>query len=219
MFIFTRPPQPPPSRGATGVGIPASRHHRTCTGRRACVKRDLSVNRECRNGTGQRWRRWIVKILIPKRKSGEIGRKLFTGRKNTRFDRRDILRFGARQSPAGASLLQRIGLPAFGVGSIILVEHSVVKLRCAAVLRMMSLLGFPFSLAAVFRVVPIRLRDALYDLACPKSLEMVRPSDVPHAIGCRASSLPLTSSIAADFLRASLSLIEPDKPDKSSVSY
>jgi predicted DCC family thiol-disulfide oxidoreductase YuxK len=81
-----------------------------------------------------------------------------------RFDRHDIFRFSARQDPAGASFLQQVGLPECGAGSIILVEHGAVLLRSAAVLRMMSLLGFPFSLAAVFRLVPGRLRDVVYEL-------------------------------------------------------
>jgi predicted DCC family thiol-disulfide oxidoreductase YuxK len=80
-----------------------------------------------------------------------------------RFDRRDVFRFSARQSPAGASLLQQVGLPEAGAGSIILVEHRAVLLRSAAVLRMMSLLGFPFSLAAMFRLIPVTVRDAVYE--------------------------------------------------------
>ena len=80
-----------------------------------------------------------------------------------RFDRHGIFRFSARQNPAGASFLQQVGLPECGAGSIILVEHGAVLLRSSAVLRMMNLLGFPFSLAAVFRLVPGTLRDVVYD--------------------------------------------------------
>jgi predicted DCC family thiol-disulfide oxidoreductase YuxK len=39
-----------------------------------------------------------------------------------------------------------------------------VLLRSAAVLRMLALLGFPFSLANVFRVIPASIRDRVYDL-------------------------------------------------------
>ena len=80
-----------------------------------------------------------------------------------RFDRHDIFRFSARQNPAGASFLQHVGLPECGTGSIILVEDGAVLSRSAAVLRMMSLLGFPFSLAAAFRVIPGALRDLAYE--------------------------------------------------------
>lgn len=81
-----------------------------------------------------------------------------------RFDRKDIFRFTARQSESGAAILRKSGLPADGAGSIIVVEDEEVLLRSGAVLRMLSLLGFPFSLAAVFQLIPAVLRDAVYDL-------------------------------------------------------
>jgi predicted DCC family thiol-disulfide oxidoreductase YuxK len=79
------------------------------------------------------------------------------------FDRRDVFRFTARQSEWGAEFLRQAGLPEGGVGSIIVVEDGRVLLRSTATLRMFSLLGFPFSLAAVFRLIPERLRDVVYD--------------------------------------------------------
>ena len=80
-----------------------------------------------------------------------------------RFDRRDVFRFAARQTESGASFMRQAGLPECGVGSIILVEHGAVLLRSAAVLRMFGLLGFPFSLAAVFRLIPSTPRDSIYE--------------------------------------------------------
>jgi len=79
------------------------------------------------------------------------------------FDRRDVFRFSARQSERGAEFSRQTGLPEGGVGSIIVVEDGRVLLRSTAVLRMLSLLGFPFSLTAVFRLIPARLRDVMYD--------------------------------------------------------
>ena len=80
-----------------------------------------------------------------------------------RFDRHDVFRFAARQTASGASFIQQVGLPECGAGSIILVEHGSVLLRSDAVLRMMSLLGFPFSLARLFRLIPSTLRDSMYE--------------------------------------------------------
>jgi len=80
-----------------------------------------------------------------------------------RFDRHDIFRFAARQSETGASFASEAGLPPGGVGSIVLVEGGAVRLRSDAVLRMLQLLGFPFSLTAAFRWIPGTLRDAVYD--------------------------------------------------------
>jgi predicted DCC family thiol-disulfide oxidoreductase YuxK len=80
-----------------------------------------------------------------------------------RFDRHDVFRFAARQTESGASFVRRAGLPEGGVGSIVLLEEGVVRLRSDAVLRMLELLGFPFSLAVVFRLIPGAPRDAMYD--------------------------------------------------------
>jgi predicted DCC family thiol-disulfide oxidoreductase YuxK len=80
-----------------------------------------------------------------------------------RFDRRDVFRFAARQTEAGASFLRQSGLPDGGVGSIILAEEGAILLRSAAVLRILALLGFPFSLAAVFRLIPNGPRDSIYE--------------------------------------------------------
>ncbi len=74
-----------------------------------------------------------------------------------RFDKRDIFRFAALQSEVGARLANGVE------GSIVLVDGSAVLVRSDAVLRMLALLGFPFSLAGIARVIPRGLRDAVYD--------------------------------------------------------
>jgi len=81
-----------------------------------------------------------------------------------RFDHKDIFRFTSRQSESGAALSREIGLPAGGVGSIVLVEGSRILLRSDAVLRMLALLGFPFSLTAIFQLIPAAIRDSVYDI-------------------------------------------------------
>lgn len=80
-----------------------------------------------------------------------------------RYDRGDVFRFAARQSESGTAFLGQAGLPEVGVGSIIVVEGDRVLTRSSAVLRMLNLLGFPFSLTGVFRFIPTGLRDAVYD--------------------------------------------------------
>ena len=80
-----------------------------------------------------------------------------------RFDRREVFRFAARQTEQGASLLRHAGLPEGGLGSIILLEGGSIRQRSTAVLRMLSLLGFPFSAAIVFRLIPTAARDFIYD--------------------------------------------------------
>ena len=79
-----------------------------------------------------------------------------------RFDRRDVFRFAARQTESGAASLRQAGLPEGGVGSILLVERGAILQRSAAVLRILGLLGFPFSLATVFWIIPTAPRDHFY---------------------------------------------------------
>jgi len=81
-----------------------------------------------------------------------------------RFDRKDTFRFAARQSLSGAAFSREAGLPEAGVGSIVVVEGKTIRLRSEAVLRILELLGLPFSLAGIFRVVPVTLRDAVYNM-------------------------------------------------------
>jgi predicted DCC family thiol-disulfide oxidoreductase YuxK len=80
-----------------------------------------------------------------------------------RFDQRDIFRFAARQTEAGALSLRQVGLPEDGIGSIVLVEDGAILQRSAAILRMLRLLGFPFSMATAFRLIPMVPRDFIYD--------------------------------------------------------
>jgi predicted DCC family thiol-disulfide oxidoreductase YuxK len=80
-----------------------------------------------------------------------------------RFDQTDTFRFAARQSESGAAFSREAGLPEAGVGSIILVEGKTIRLRSEAVLQMLKLLGLPFSLTGTFRVIPVSIRDAVYD--------------------------------------------------------
>jgi predicted DCC family thiol-disulfide oxidoreductase YuxK len=67
-----------------------------------------------------------------------------------RFDRTDTFRFTARQSQSGAAFSWEV-------------EGKTIRLRSEALLRMLELLGLPFSLVGIFRVIPVSLRDAVYD--------------------------------------------------------
>ncbi len=80
-----------------------------------------------------------------------------------RLDRRDVFRFAARQTESGAALMRKAGLPEGGVGSIVVMDRGEILQRSAAVLRMLELLGLPFSLAKVFRLIPSAPRDFVYD--------------------------------------------------------
>ena len=80
-----------------------------------------------------------------------------------RLDRKNIFLFVASQSRAGASLASRMHIPLGGVDSILVIEGNRIRVRSDAVLHILRLLGLPFSLAGIFRLIPARLRDVVYD--------------------------------------------------------
>lgn len=71
-------------------------------------------------------------------------------------------RFGASQSPQAAALLAKHGLSRDSARSIILLEGNDVYLRSTASLRIAARLSPPWSLARVFLVIPVPIRDAVY---------------------------------------------------------
>jgi predicted DCC family thiol-disulfide oxidoreductase YuxK len=79
-----------------------------------------------------------------------------------RHDRRARIVFAASQSPPGAALLARHGASPSAADTFVLVEHGRLYDRSTAALHVARLVGFPWSLAAVFLVVPRPLRDAIY---------------------------------------------------------
>ncbi|MEQ8317353.1 MAG: DCC1-like thiol-disulfide oxidoreductase family protein [Phycisphaerales bacterium] len=83
----------------------------------------------------------------------------------TRLDRRDVLRYAPLASEAGRFLLDRFDVPE-SIDSIVLIhpngrdDHALVESNAAiAVARR---LGFPWSLAAILKIIPRPLRDACY---------------------------------------------------------
>ena len=77
-------------------------------------------------------------------------------------DPNGYFRFGASQSPQAAALLAKHGLSRDSARSIILLEDDQAYLRSTASLRIAARLSPPWSLARVFLVVPVPIRDAVY---------------------------------------------------------
>lgn len=71
-------------------------------------------------------------------------------------------RFGASQNPPAQALLARFGETRASTRSIVLVEDGQLYRKSTAVLRIARRLPWPWSLAAVFLVVPPPIRDAAY---------------------------------------------------------
>jgi predicted DCC family thiol-disulfide oxidoreductase YuxK len=79
-----------------------------------------------------------------------------------RHDRRAIYRLLPAQSPLGHALYLHYGLDPVDYETNILLAEGVAWFKSEAAIRMAWGLGFPWSLAVLFRVLPLRLRDRLY---------------------------------------------------------
>ena len=87
----------------------------------------------------------VVQFIIPRDPEGRI-------------------RFAPLQSETGKALLSGHGLPPGQLDSVVLVEDGEVYRKSAAAIRLAELLGWPYRLAAVGKLLPEAVRDALYDL-------------------------------------------------------
>lgn len=81
-----------------------------------------------------------------------------------RHDHRGAYKFGAIQSPVGEQMIAQAGMPPGFVGSVILFEDGRPFFRSTAIIRILRGMGFPYSLAGIYTVVPRGLRDAVYDV-------------------------------------------------------
>ena len=81
-----------------------------------------------------------------------------------RHDAEAVFRLMPAQSPLGHALYVHYGLDPQDYETMILVQDGVVWLRSESAIRIAQGLGFPWSLAAAFRIVPLAWRDRLYAL-------------------------------------------------------
>ena len=79
-----------------------------------------------------------------------------------RHDKAARFRFTPNQGPLAQTLLARHGKPAEEVGTIYLLENDQLYEQSDAVLRIARHLGFPWSLAAVFLIIPRFIRNSAY---------------------------------------------------------
>jgi predicted DCC family thiol-disulfide oxidoreductase YuxK len=79
-----------------------------------------------------------------------------------RRDTRGVFRLLPAQSPLGEALYRHYGLPTPDYETNILLEQGVAWFKSAGSIQILRRLGFPFSLASLFLVLPERLRDSAY---------------------------------------------------------
>jgi predicted DCC family thiol-disulfide oxidoreductase YuxK len=92
-------------------------------------------------------------------------------------DKRKVYRFLAAQTPLGRSLYDHYGLDARDYETMMLIADGIATFKSEAVIRIGEGLGFPWSLAAVFRVIPRPWRDRLYAVLARNRLRILGRRD------------------------------------------
>ena len=80
-----------------------------------------------------------------------------------RHDRKEKFRLLAAQSALGHAIYEHYALDPEDYETNILIADGMAFFKSEACLRMAEGLGFPWSLAAVFRIFPLKMRDACYE--------------------------------------------------------
>ena len=80
-------------------------------------------------------------------------------RRDTHFQ----FRLLAAQSPLGAALYRHYGLDPADYETNILIERGLPKIKSEASIRILTQLGFPWSMARLGWLLPWMIRDRLYD--------------------------------------------------------
>ena len=81
-----------------------------------------------------------------------------------RRDRRGLFRLAPAQSPLGQALYRHYGLEATHFETNLLLEGGVAYVKSESSIRAAAHLGWPWSMARLLRLLPLRWRDALYEL-------------------------------------------------------
>ncbi len=89
-----------------------------------------------------------------------------------KHDRRQRYRFLAAQSPLGQALYTHYGLDCRDYETNILIEAGRAFFKSDGSIRMVAGLGFPYSLVRIFRLLPRRLADALYEFIARNRLKI-----------------------------------------------
>ncbi|PDT31115.1 DUF393 domain-containing protein [Rhizobium sp. M10] len=89
-----------------------------------------------------------------------------------KHDRQRRYRFLAAQTPLGEALYRHYGLNERDYETNILIENGRAFFKSDGTIRMVAGLGFPWSLVKVFRLLPRRLADVLYEFIARNRLKI-----------------------------------------------
>lgn len=87
-----------------------------------------------------------------------------------RRDRAKRFRLLAAQSPLGEALYRHYGLDPADYETNILIEDGHAWFKSEASIRILERLGFPWTIGGTARLLPISLRDRLYDIVARNRL-------------------------------------------------
>jgi len=79
-----------------------------------------------------------------------------------RFDRKKQFRYVALQSDAGKMVQQKFNIPK-ETDSVLLLLNNQVFTASEAVIKIASLLPFPWKMVVIFRIIPKKFRDKMYN--------------------------------------------------------
>ena len=88
-----------------------------------------------------------------------------------RTDSDGHFRLLAAQSPLGTALYKHFGLDAIQYETYILMEAGCAYFRSEAAIRIFEGLGLPWRCASIGRIIPLTLRDRLYDFVARRRLQ------------------------------------------------
>jgi predicted DCC family thiol-disulfide oxidoreductase YuxK len=98
-----------------------------------------------------------------------------------RFDRRAAFRLLPAQTDLGRALYRHYGLDPEDYQSFILVADGTALFKSEAAIRIATRLGPPWSLARMARVLPLALRDRLYDFVARNRFRIMSRRAVCYA--------------------------------------
>lgn len=101
---------------------------------------------------------WAVQFIIPRDSEG-------------------LIRFAPLQSETGKALLTGHGLPSGDLDSAVLIEDGSVYRKADAAIRVLELLGWPYSLASAGRLVPKPVRFGFYDIVAANRYDVFGKKD------------------------------------------
>lgn len=81
-----------------------------------------------------------------------------------KHDKKDIFRFVSLQSELGQQILKHIGIANKNIDSIVLYEPGkAYYYKSSAVIQIVRDMGGLFNFASIFRIIPSKIRNAIYD--------------------------------------------------------